>query len=61
MREYERALTTVANSYVQPQVARYVGNLREPARRRAACTAELSILRSDGGLAAAPIAAATRR
>ena len=27
MREYERALTTVANSYVQPQVARYVRNL----------------------------------
>ena len=33
MREYERALTTVANSYVQPQVARYVGNLVEPAVR----------------------------
>ena len=29
MREYERALTTVANSYVQPQVARYV---RQPVR-----------------------------
>ncbi len=29
LREYERALTTVANGYVQPQVARYVANLGE--------------------------------
>src|SRR5690606_31886436 len=27
LREYERTLTTVANAYVQGQVARYVGNL----------------------------------
>ena len=33
MREYERALTTVANSYVQPQVARYVRNLSQSADR----------------------------
>ena len=34
MREYERALTTVANGYVQPQVARYVAQPRRPAHRR---------------------------
>ena len=27
LREYERTITTVANGYVQPQVARYVSNL----------------------------------
>ena len=32
MREYERTLTTVANGYVQPQVARYVRQPRRPAR-----------------------------
>ena len=56
MREYERALTTVANSYVQPQVARYVGNLASQLSDEG-LQAELSILRSDGGLAAAQIAA----
>lgn len=56
MREYERALTTVANSYVQPQVARYVGNLSSQLREQG-IAADLSILRSDGGLAAADIAA----
>jgi N-methylhydantoinase A len=29
LREYERALTTVANGYVQPQVARYVASLSD--------------------------------
>src|SRR4029079_3086354 len=56
MREYERALTTVANSYVQPQVARYVRNLSSQLSEQG-LTAELSILRSDGGLAAAHVAA----
>src|SRR6478735_8073384 len=56
MREYERALTTVANSYVQPQVARYVRNLSSQLSEQG-LTAELSILRSDGGLAAADVAA----
>jgi N-methylhydantoinase A len=55
MREYERALTTVANSYVQPQVARYVANLGEQLGAEGV-SAPLSILRSDGGLAAAPTA-----
>ena len=40
MREYERTLTTVANGYVQPQVARYVENssasLRDGGRGRGA-------------------------
>ena len=34
MREYERTITTVANAYVQPQVARYVANLGGEDRRR---------------------------
>nr|WP_255643704.1 hydantoinase/oxoprolinase family protein [Actinoplanes polyasparticus] len=58
MREYERALTTVANGYVQPQVAKYVANLSAQLTAEGV-PAELSILRSDGGLsgAAAAIAA----
>ncbi|MCM4076641.1 hydantoinase/oxoprolinase family protein [Paractinoplanes hotanensis] len=58
MREYERALTTVANGYVQPQVAKYVANLSAKLVAEGV-PAELSILRSDGGLsgAAAAIAA----
>ncbi|GIE94454.1 hydantoinase/oxoprolinase family protein [Paractinoplanes rishiriensis] len=52
MREYERALTTVANGYVQPQVARYVANLSAKLTAEGV-PAELSILRSDGGLSAA--------
>jgi len=56
MREYERALTTVANSYVQPQVARYVRSLSEQFREQGV-GAGLSILRSDGGLASTEIAA----
>src|SRR6476469_9411555 len=49
LREYERALTTVANGYVQPQVARYVANLGEQLTAEGV-RAGLSILRSDGGL-----------
>ena len=52
MREYERTITTVANSYVQPQVAalrRQPGGDSWPS---SGVEAELSILRSDGGLAA---------
>jgi len=49
MREYERTLTTVANSYVRPTVARYLGNLvRELKHRKIG--ARLKVLRSDGGL-----------
>ncbi|MFC7960160.1 hydantoinase/oxoprolinase N-terminal domain-containing protein [Rhodococcoides kroppenstedtii] len=49
MREYERTLTTIANSYVQPEVSRYVRNLDTSLQDRG-ITAPLSILRSDGGL-----------
>ncbi len=52
MQEYERALTTVANSAVRPTVSRYVGNLeRELANW--GTPAKLSLLRSDGGLMSA--------
>jgi len=57
LREYERALTTVANGYVQPQVARYVANLGEQLTAEGV-RAGLSILRSDGGLAVADAAIA---
>jgi N-methylhydantoinase A len=49
MREYERTVTTVANSYVQPEVARYVSNLDRSLRDNG-IEAPLGILRSDGGL-----------
>jgi N-methylhydantoinase A len=49
MREYERALTTVANSYVRPTVAKYLGNL-ESKLNSEKITAKFKVLRSDGGL-----------
>jgi N-methylhydantoinase A len=52
MQEYERALTTVANSAVRPTVSRYVGNL-EAALKDWGTTAKLNLLRSDGGLMSA--------
>src|SRR5690349_6405370 len=52
LREYERTITTVANGYVQPQVARYLEMMRTKIDKK------LYILRSDGGLASAPAAAA---
>jgi N-methylhydantoinase A len=55
LREYERALTTVANGYVQPQVARYIANLSAQLAADGVA-APLSILRSDGGLAVAAAA-----
>ena len=51
MREYERTLTTVANSYVAPTVARYLGSLESECRKRR-MEARLRVLRSDGGLMA---------
>jgi N-methylhydantoinase A len=50
MQEYERTVTTVANSYVRPKVSRYIENLRGKIRE-AAQDVKLHILRSDGGLA----------
>jgi len=52
MQEYERALTTVANSAVRPTVSRYVGNLERELRAWGS-DAKLSLLRSDGGLMSA--------
>ena len=56
LREYERTITTVANGYVQPQVARYVSSLASQLHEHG-IDGELSILRSDGGLASAAVAA----
>ena len=52
MQEYERTVTTVANSYVRPRVQRYVRNLQEKLDAKAR-RVKLHILRSDGGLASA--------
>lgn len=52
MQEYERALTTVANSAVRPTVSRYVGNLERELQGWGS-EAKLSLLRSDGGLMSA--------
>lgn len=49
MQEYERTITTVANSYVRPEVATYIDNLQHELDARMNGT-RLSILRSDGGL-----------
>ncbi|GAK34570.1 5-oxoprolinase [Iodidimonas nitroreducens] len=58
MQEYERALTTVANSAVRPAVARYVGHL-EKALRDWGMDGPLHLLRSDGGLMSAAKSAAS--
>tara|TARA_B100001093_G_scaffold511510_1_gene579550 strand:- start:5662 stop:7743 length:2082 start_codon:yes stop_codon:yes gene_type:complete len=53
MQEYERTETTVVNSYVRPEVARYVSNLQSALDEKMGADTQLSILRSDGGLASA--------
>ncbi|WP_371196021.1 hydantoinase/oxoprolinase family protein [Glaciecola sp. SC05] len=53
MQEYERTETTVVNSYVRPEVSRYVDNLSRSLKERLGNDVHLSILRSDGGLASA--------
>jgi len=52
MQEYERTVTTVANSYVRPRVQRYVKNLESKLAEKTK-NVKLHILRSDGGLASA--------
>jgi N-methylhydantoinase A len=47
-REYERALTAVLNSYVQPQVLKYVDHLASELREEG-FTGRFNIVRSDGG------------
>lgn len=49
MQEYERALTTVANSIVRPIMAMYVSNLRNELRALG-MEGRINLLRSDGGL-----------
>jgi len=51
--EYERTVTTVANSYVKPQVALYLNNLQKALEGK---TQHLRILRSDGGLSSVALA-----
>lgn len=52
MQEYERTITTVANSYVRPAVERYVDNFSRELHQLCGDT-RLHILRSDGGLTSA--------
>jgi N-methylhydantoinase A len=54
---YARTITAVANSYVQPQVSRYVASLASKLAD-GGVSAGLYILRSDGGLSSAEKAAA---
>ncbi len=55
MQEYERAVTTVANSYVRPRVASYVRKLHHELAKGMG-DVQLHVLRSDGGLASAAAA-----
>ncbi len=48
-REYERANTTVLNSYVQPVVARYLANL-ESGLRKVGVSGQLYAMASNGGV-----------
>ncbi len=56
MQEYERTETTVINSYVRPQVSRYISNMQRSLEELMG-DVKLAILRSDGGLASARAAA----
>jgi N-methylhydantoinase A len=55
MQEYERTVTTVANSYVAPRVGKYVHNLQRELKNKMK-DVQLHVLRSDGGLASAKAA-----
>lgn len=57
MQEYERTITTVANSYVRPKVEKYVRNLTRELKKKMR-DVQLHVLRSDGGLASAKAAEA---
>lgn len=59
MQEYERTETTVVNSYVRPEVANYLEHLQGELCSRLRPDVQLSILRSDGGLATSQSAAST--
>ncbi|MFK7956551.1 MAG: hydantoinase/oxoprolinase family protein [Lysobacterales bacterium] len=55
MQEYERAITTVANSYVRPRVEKYMQNLQNELSDKMD-NVQLHVLRSDGGLASSAAA-----
>ncbi len=55
MQEYERTVTTVANSYVRPKVATYMRNLQTELNKQMQ-DVQLHVLRSDGGLASSKAA-----
>ena len=57
MQEYERTETTVVNSYVRPQVSKYIRNMQASLEERLGDDVNLAILRSDGGLASGRAAA----
>jgi N-methylhydantoinase A len=57
MQEYERTETTVVNSYVRPEVSKYINNLQASLEQTMDENLQLSILRSDGGLASSRAAA----
>jgi N-methylhydantoinase A len=57
MQEYERTETTVVNSYVRPEVSKYITNLQASLEQTMGGDLQLSILRSDGGLASSRAAA----
>lgn len=59
MQEYERTETTVVNSYVRPEVAHYLNHLQVELSARLHPEVQLSILRSDGGLATSQSASET--
>ena len=55
-REYERTMTTVLNAYVIPRVSNYISNL-ERSLRADAIDSSFSIMKSNGGMIGAELAA----
>ena len=55
-REFERAIATTLNAYVMPRVARYLTSL-DSAARRDGITSPLFIMKSNGGITSADLAA----
>ena len=51
--EYERTITSVVNSYVEPSIRHYLSNLLQSLKGKAS---HLRILRSDGGLSSVSLA-----
>ena len=54
IREYERTLTTVANSYVRPTVGRYLANLEKALQRQAASAAPCTCCARTAGWPRSP-------